>query len=293
MRWRKRPSMPPDAPTRIRDGPGMSRSTSSCPITATRRGSPSRSPRSPGRAGPGHADRYRRRRLARPVTSRQCTPLAAAQDLPVVLERNPANRGRPYTRNRLLDGIDSDYVAWLDAGDVWYPAQARGAVRAPQPAALRRARTSAASGSPATTTGNGTAGAPAACSRRSTAAAARADAGAAAARLSLDAPGHGGERSAPWAGSTSACRGCRTSTISSASLQAGGRLAVPPDQRALCRYHKSDLGRDAAEIRRCNRLIFEKHRPGCRPTGRPSSRRSSYNSERLSARYAEQQRRRG
>ena len=47
--------------------------------------------------------------------------LAAGLDLPVVLERNPANRGRPYTRNRLLDGIDSDYVAWIDAGDVWYP----------------------------------------------------------------------------------------------------------------------------------------------------------------------------
>src|SRR3546814_4055594 len=30
-------------------------------------------------------------------------------------------RGRPYTRNVLLDSIDSRYVAWLDAGDEWYP----------------------------------------------------------------------------------------------------------------------------------------------------------------------------
>ena len=43
------------------------------------------------------------------------------QPLPFHLERNDANRGRPYTRNRLLDCIDSDYVAWQDAGDLWYP----------------------------------------------------------------------------------------------------------------------------------------------------------------------------
>ena len=37
--------------------------------------------------------------------------------------RNPPNRGRPYTRNRLLDAVDGDFVAWLDAGDVWYPSK--------------------------------------------------------------------------------------------------------------------------------------------------------------------------
>lgn len=34
---------------------------------------------------------------------------------------NESNRGRPFTRNVLLDAIDSRYVAWLDAGDEWYP----------------------------------------------------------------------------------------------------------------------------------------------------------------------------
>jgi len=37
----------------------------------------------------------------------------------VHLTRNPINRGRAYTRNVLLDSIDSPYVAWLDAGDAW------------------------------------------------------------------------------------------------------------------------------------------------------------------------------
>ncbi len=39
----------------------------------------------------------------------------------VVFLRNQANRGRPFSRNRLLDQIESPYVTWLDAGDVWYP----------------------------------------------------------------------------------------------------------------------------------------------------------------------------
>ncbi len=33
----------------------------------------------------------------------------------------PVNRGRPFSRNVLLDAIESPYVAWLDAGDEWYP----------------------------------------------------------------------------------------------------------------------------------------------------------------------------
>ncbi len=38
----------------------------------------------------------------------------------VELVRNNVNRGRPYTRNVLLDLIDSEFVAWIDSGDEWY-----------------------------------------------------------------------------------------------------------------------------------------------------------------------------
>lgn len=38
---------------------------------------------------------------------------------------NTENRGRPYTRNVLLDHMDADFVAWLDAGDEWYPDKTR------------------------------------------------------------------------------------------------------------------------------------------------------------------------
>lgn len=39
----------------------------------------------------------------------------------ITLLRNPTNRGRPYTRNVLLDAASGKFLAWLDAGDEWYP----------------------------------------------------------------------------------------------------------------------------------------------------------------------------
>ncbi len=47
--------------------------------------------------------------------------LAEAIRHPVTFIENNRNRGRPYTRNVLLDAVDSPYVAWIDAGDEWYP----------------------------------------------------------------------------------------------------------------------------------------------------------------------------
>ena len=35
--------------------------------------------------------------------------------------RNDNNRGRPFARNQILDSVDSDYLAWLDSGDLWHP----------------------------------------------------------------------------------------------------------------------------------------------------------------------------
>lgn len=39
----------------------------------------------------------------------------------VRLLKNDQNRGRPFTRNVLLDAADGKYTAWLDSGDEWYP----------------------------------------------------------------------------------------------------------------------------------------------------------------------------
>jgi glycosyltransferase involved in cell wall biosynthesis len=39
----------------------------------------------------------------------------------VRLLRNGENRGRPYTRNVLLDAADGKYLTWCDSGDEYYP----------------------------------------------------------------------------------------------------------------------------------------------------------------------------
>jgi hypothetical protein len=61
------------------------------------------------------------------------------------------------------------------------------------------------------------------------------------------------------------------------------RLVAP---RALCVYEKSDLGRDAAQIRACNRRIFEKFVPLYRNYGNAFVRRTRVNAELLSVRFA-------
>jgi glycosyltransferase involved in cell wall biosynthesis len=35
--------------------------------------------------------------------------------------RHPVNQGRPYARNTILELAGDDYLAWIDAGDLWHP----------------------------------------------------------------------------------------------------------------------------------------------------------------------------
>ena len=52
-----------------------------------------------------------------PDSARAAREIGEAFSQPVTFIANARNRGRPYTRNVLLDAIDSPYVAWLDAGE--------------------------------------------------------------------------------------------------------------------------------------------------------------------------------
>ncbi|MCB1487859.1 MAG: glycosyltransferase family 2 protein, partial [Bauldia sp.] len=56
-----------------------------------------------------------------PETLARLHGLLDARERPVVVLENGVNRGRPYTRNVLLDATESPFTAWLDAGDEWYP----------------------------------------------------------------------------------------------------------------------------------------------------------------------------
>ena len=69
-------------------------------------------------------------------------------------------------------------------------------------------------------------------------------------------------------------------------VRAGGTITTVPYRKPLCRYHKSDLGRCAREIRRCNQRVFEKNRTSVERYGRDFLATVQLNAERLSARYA-------
>jgi glycosyltransferase involved in cell wall biosynthesis len=207
------------------------------------------------------------------------------QAIPFSVARNPQNRGRPYTRNRLLDRIDGDYVAWLDAGDVWYPEKLT-----LQFEHLNRLRFAGADISRVSVTCN------------------------------YDWQRDGGKcrqvnqevegdqlrelllgqklRCYLW---TLLAPASTFRTIGEFDEQlprlqdvdyfirfvrAGGVITNPPYHGTLCRYHKSDLGRSAREIRQCNRKIFEKHRMSFEQYGRGFLAVVRFNAETLSARYA-------
>ncbi|UWU16938.1 glycosyltransferase family 2 protein (plasmid) [Rhizobium sullae] len=55
------------------------------------------------------------------LTKTKLREVAASFSFKIEIIENEENRGRPYTRNVLLAAIESPYVAWLDAGDEWYP----------------------------------------------------------------------------------------------------------------------------------------------------------------------------
>ena len=214
--------------------------------------------------------------------------LAAEQPLPVALARNPAEP-RPalhpqpparHGRGRLcrLDRLRRRLV----------PDEARDASSTISPGCASRARTSAGSGSPATTTGSGPAGGRASPHQKVAPEPLR--------ELLLGAH----LRAYLWTllGSAATFRAVghfdeRLPRLQDLDyfirfLRAGGVLAVPRQQmeRALCRYHKSDIGRNAAEIRRCNQLIFEKYRTSFERYGPDFLATIRYNAETLSARYA-------
>ena len=212
--------------------------------------------------------------------------IAARQTLPVLLARNQENRGRPYTRNRLLDHVDSEYVSWLDADDTWYPEKLE-----EQFSHLSGLRLEGADTDQIWVT----------ChydwqwsGRRKRYVRQKTEEGRQLRELLL------GDtlRAYLWTlvGSAASFKAVGKFDERLPRLQdldyfirfvrAGGQLSAPERDNPLCLYKKSDLGRNAKEIRQCNQLIFEKYRPSIERYGRGFESDIRYRAETLSARYA-------
>lgn len=211
--------------------------------------------------------------------------IVAEQPLAAIVLRNPENRGRPYTRNRLLDNIASPYVSWLDAGDIWYRDKL-----SKQFEHLSRLRYQGADTNQIWITCHYDWKWDGGAARRKQQEVDKQQMRELMLGLRL--------RAYLWTllGSAQAFRAAgrfdeRLPRLQDLDyfmrfLSTGGILSAPPGREALCCYHKSDIGRNATEIRSCNKLIMTKYLPHIRPYGPAFLKTIRYNAERLSARYA-------
>ncbi len=203
----------------------------------------------------------------------------------IELTLSETNRGRPYTRNVLLDSIQSDYVAWLDAGDEWYPEKLSAQFKL--------------LGTTETATGAGLTwitcnydwrwvGGKKRLIRQRT----RQDQHKA---LLMGAS----LRAYLWTllGPAEAFRSVGYFDERLPRMQDldyfirfvshGGVILNVDSDKPFCVYHKSDLGRDAHEIRACNALIYDKHRVIFQRYGEKFCKMRLYKMDMLAARFAQ------
>jgi glycosyltransferase involved in cell wall biosynthesis len=176
----------------------------------------------------------------------------------VRLIRSGINRGRPYTRNVLLDAAAGKYLTWLDAGDEYYPGKIEWQLEG-----LYRARLEHPGDAVWCT-----------CHshwhwQRSKA------------KKKLIPQGVDGDQASnlflgsmrgylyTLMGTTQSFRDVGYFDLALPRLQdidfflrfveKGGRFVLPPTAEPLCLYHKTDVGRRGEEVLRCNRYLLRKH----------------------------------
>lgn len=198
---------------------------------------------------------------------------------------NAINRGRPYTRNVLLDSIESQYVAWLDAGDEWYPEKLQfqfDQVQLMESAHMDR---------PFWVTCNYDWAWPGRRKKKKTQKTEQDQLKSLLIGSTL--------RAYLWTllGPAQSYKNIGWFDERLPRLQDldyfirfvthGGMIRNIQHDEPLCVYHKSDIGRDADEIRACNAYIFDKHRVLFNRYGESFKAMRLYNMEMLSARFAQ------
>lgn len=222
---------------------------------------------------------------SRPDLRKAVTAIAEHSETKIDIIFNEVNRGRPYARNVLLDAVESPYVAWLDAGDEWYPNKLETQfdhVELIESAHMKK---------PFWVTCNydwAWAG------RKKKRNAQRTDQDQVKGLLVGSTL-----RAYLWTvlGPASSFKDIgwfdeRLSRLQDLDyflrfVTHGGELKNVQYDGPLCVYHKSDVGRDADEIRACNAYIYDKHRVLFNRYGESFKQMRLYNMEMLSARFAQ------
>lgn len=203
---------------------------------------------------------------------------------------NPKNLGRPKTRNRLLDAVEADHVAWLDAGDIWYPTKLE--VQFTHLSRLRMAgvdidRVWVSCAYDWQQVGSR--------SVRTLQQKVEGD-------QTLELLDGGNLRAYLWTllGTAAAFRSAGRFDERLPRLQdldyflhfvlGGGRLVVPDATEGLCRYFKSDIGRNAREVHACHMLILAKMQPLLLTQSPALRSKLYYKANRLAARFAKSNR---
>jgi glycosyltransferase involved in cell wall biosynthesis len=199
------------------------------------------------------------------------------------LVRNEVNRGRPWTRNVLLDNATGKYTTWLDAGDEYYPTKIELQLQA-----LYAARYAGITGPIWSTChsqmrwANG---------RRKSKVVQHVE-GDQISNLLLDQV-----RAYLYTlvGLTQTFRDVGYFDLELPRLQdldyflrfieKGGQLVLPPTDEPLCLYHKTDVGRNGEEVLRCNQYLFKKHAPMLMARSRRFRRNRLFQQYHLAARF--------
>lgn len=213
---------------------------------------------------------------------RQLERLAGDSQLNIVLVQNTENRGRPYTRNVLLSHIDSPLVTWLDAGDEWFPNKNTEQLKALKEGGHQDAFCWVTCNYDWKWEGKG-------------AKHCRQVVDGDAINLLLSGKDL---RAYLWTLMAPADSFKKVGLFDEKLprlqdldyflrfVSLGGEIIVPENDEALCVYHKSDIGRNARQIRDCNRYIFAKHYNLYSQYGNDFIKNRKYDMELLSARYA-------
>jgi glycosyltransferase involved in cell wall biosynthesis len=178
--------------------------------------------------------------------------------LNIELIKSPENLGRPKTRNKLLDAADAPFLAWLDAGDIWYKDKIQAQFNCLYDLVHK---------------GDDVDTHWVTCNYDWKWEGKR--------RRKVDQIARGDQLKELFIGDKLRAYlwtllGTRKSFERAARfderllrlqdldyfisfVRAGGRLVTPSNRNSLCCYFKSDIGRNAAEIRGCYSTIFNKH----------------------------------